>query len=871
MRAHLGETRVERSASVPIIERLPALRAAQEAVRRPRSTVLRWLAAVTDTSGYLARIAWLCIYPLLAFAGGVVMLGFVAQTREFYAQFASPVAFAGMRASHGWLFAISVLLWAAALWYACRVLLARRYPADAAVPEPLAPFAARVRTWMPRVLGYFGLLVAACMLATYAPGQPSTDGLVALCVLHLAVHALLGSLLQLPAAFRLPVLACTAAVALTGYSIAGDFRFAALQAASALAALLIVATAGALLASHRLAYRIALAVVALGALLAFGRATGIDGRLVAAGVAVAASGFFVVVTERRRWFAPCFEGVEGSAADAAFQHASLPFGTRVVLGTALAVFAAAVLGFYFAPHALGALFGALAIVFIGFAVWMLGGVLVFVHWPKAHGLPSLAPAPLILAAVLSTYADNHALFGTRYRSGPDARADLAADFARWRRARIEEGDAADAPVIFVAAAGGGLRAATWTARALAAADEATCGAFGRRVYAISGVSGGSLGAATYVALKADAQSPNRSKAPGVPCKPGRAVAPATGDPVPGPLDRESTPGPLGRAVEAVLGRDFLAPVVGSFLFTDAFQRWIPAPLIVRDRGWVLAEHWQDAWREVQGSDRFRAPLPALYADDAQRRLPQLFLNATSVDTGRRAIASAVRIDAPDTIDLYADGLKTDGLPLAHAVLNSARFTYVSPAGTLIGRRDRDEGVADRLVDGGYFDNSGAETVLDAIAALTRAGLLVPGQAHVVLISNDTAIPRLCRDREPVRRDVSVGRIAAHTPASSETLAPVMTMLSTRVARALLAMERVVRTLGCDRIIEWGMYADRYPGGSAEGEREPALGWFLSQNSVRLIGTLARDYADALPFALAGCAPKPQARATLTALPPARCG
>ena len=50
----------------------------------------------------------------------------------------------------------------------------------------------------------------------------------------------------------------------------------------------------------------------------------------------------------------------------------------------------------------------------------------------------------------------------------------------------------------VNAHGGGLRAAVFTAQVLARADDATCGGFGKQVAAFSGVSGGSVGIATYL-------------------------------------------------------------------------------------------------------------------------------------------------------------------------------------------------------------------------------------------------------------------------------------------------------------------------------------------------------------------------------------
>lgn len=798
----------------------PIVRAWRNFWRSPWRRIGVWIQRFGQRSGYIARVLWLCIYPVIAFLVGVAMLGLVDQTREFYAQFGSRDAFAGVRPSQAWLFGLSVLLWAAALWYTTRLLLGQRYPRDESVPHDVQRFAEKTRIWVPRGFGYFGLLVAACMLATFAPRAPETTGLAALCALQVAAHALIMSVIGRPVRFLAPIFASVCAAGFAA-ATATDTPQALLIAMAQIVGTQVLLGAVGSWAAHRPAWlRIGMTAVLVAATAFYAMRVDADRRMFAVVLAVVASAFFAFTIVRRQWLMSC--AVDGAIERApAVQRVGLTPATRRVMVAVLICLAGLILGFYWMPQWLGESLGALAIVFIGLAVWMMFGVLVFVHWPKRHGLPSLALLPVVLVTLFSTRADNHALYGTQFRTGPDPRADLVADFTRWHQARLAQGDAPDAPVMFVAAAGGGLRAAHWTARVLAAIDDATCNAFGRRMYAISGVSGGSLGAATYVALKAD--------------QPADAACPAM-----------QQPAPLSHSVERVLGRDFLAPVVGSFLFTDALQRWIPTPIIVRDRAWVLAEHWADAWHEAQGSDRLHAPLGALYADDAARRLPMLFLNATSVDTGRRAIATEVRLSAPDAIDVYAAGLKTDGLSLAQAVLNSARFTYVSPAGTLIGQHDANVGVADRLVDGGYFDNSGAETLLDVIGTLERNGVLQARQAYVVLISNEATAARLCRDANAVPPDVSVGAITAHTPGSSETLSPIEAMMSTRVARASLAMERVVRQVGCDHVIELGMFADRYPQEMRDSAREPALGWFLSRNSVRLIELLAAEYGGAEP-------------------------
>jgi len=49
---------------------------------------------------------------------------------------------------------------------------------------------------------------------------------------------------------------------------------------------------------------------------------------------------------------------------------------------------------------------------------------------------------------------------------------------------------------------------------------------------------------------------------------------------------------------------------------------------------------------------------------------------------------------------------------------SARFTYVSPAGTLV----KDGEVHGRVVDGGYFENSEATTTLEVLLTIDQLAL-----------------------------------------------------------------------------------------------------------------------------------------------------
>ena len=84
------------------------------------------------------------------------------------------------------------------------------------------------------------------------------------------------------------------------------------------------------------------------------------------------------------------------------------------------------------------------------------------------------------------------------------------------------------------------------------------------------------------------------------------------------------------------------------------------------------------------------------------------LNSTHVQTGQRVVTSAFTWKRLSALDLFDTGLDTADVSFVGAVHNSARFTYVSPAGAYYDKTAR---FAGQLVDGGYFDNSGACTLV----------------------------------------------------------------------------------------------------------------------------------------------------------------
>ena len=215
-----------------------------------------------------------------------------------------------------------------------------------------------------------------------------------------------------------------------------------------------------------------------------------------------------------------------------------------------------------------------------------------------------------------------------------------------------------------------------------------------------------------------------------------------------------------------------------------------------------------------------------------RPWPALFLNATRVETGRRSVASNLRFDHlhENGNALFAvvdDQLADIGhdLPLSAAAHNSARFPGVSPAGHW---RDANGEITGRLVDGGYFENYGAETILDLLQLIrNETGVAEDGSLknltlHVVAISSDPGLP-VPYSSKPVRKPSSV----AH-----EVMSPLGTLLNTRSARGVEALHRLETAT---RDLNGRFYHFRMlPPDDADGVSNPPLGWTLSANARQRI-------------------------------------
>lgn len=475
-------------------------------------------------------------------------------------------------------------------------------------------------------------------------------------------------------------------------------------------------------------------------------------------------------------------------------------------------------GFLVWPVELPRLLGTPAIVMTGFAGIALFGGLVLTYAFLANGQPGGTALVLALALLFGLFNDNHWLRLTE-RTSSLAPQPALTRLQSWRNAHQGATPGPHQPLVLVAASGGGIRAAYWTASTLARLESIP--GFADHLFAISGVSGGSVGAAVYTALERRQLDTAYAANPARPCAAG------------------ADPALLGQVREA-LGADFLSPVVAGLLFPDLVQRLLPFPVAAADRQRFLELGFErslgDAPNPLSGA------FLDLYAGPQGDCLPSLLLNTTSVESGQRAILSNLQVGGfSDTLDLFAAPFALQGIRLSAAAGASARFTYVSPPGGLA--RSADGQMEQRIVDGGYFENSGAASALDLLRLLrgpdTPHGGADPAAAQppypiLILLRNDPRAPAVChRASAPPPSAADAADRVASDAFLSEIAAPLRALLAARRARGRLAevdAAREVEAMG-GAVIELQLTVVPPPGArplSAAQLAEPPLGWSLSR-------------------------------------------
>ncbi len=292
--------------------------------------------------------------------------------------------------------------------------------------------------------------------------------------------------------------------------------------------------------------------------------------------------------------------------------------------------------------------------------------------------------------------------------------------------------------IVLSADGGGLRAAFFTASVLAQADDWTCGRFGEHVRAASGVSGGSIGLATWAVMRQEyvRAERRRGRLPWGECWAAQSAL--------APVDL-----PLTRLVQYTLRQDHLSmPLFG------ALTRDLLLPTGTAQRGQYLVDSWQGAAVAVLGAvypdqsdwSAFAGPLRDL---TAELQVPPVFaFNATEVDSGD----ALTMWSGPGHMDQPAE------LSVGVAALNSARFPIISPSATYMRST-----TAVRVVDGGFFDNSGAIVLSTAMHAMDVG---IPMNARYIRINGSAPVDDgRCEQFQSLLNKNPMGQIQVTSPAA----------------------------------------------------------------------------------------------------------
>ncbi|MGH4026569.1 MAG: hypothetical protein ACRDRV_18495, partial [Pseudonocardiaceae bacterium] len=422
------------------------------------------------------------------------------------------------------------------------------------------------------------------------------------------------------------------------------------------------------------------------------------------------------------------------------------------------------------------------------------------------------------------------------------------------------------PLVLVAAQGGGIRGAVWTALVLecvfgpgpvagstgcAGQDKGATPAEATRtvrqrplpVLLASGSSGGSLGLAVWSARRVDLAA-------------GGAFA-------------AQTPS----HVETALSADFVAPELARLLFGDG-----PHLLLghnTTDRAAVLESAWERPWPDgrVGLARGLRESYQLANGTPGQWRIPILALNGMQVEDGCRLVASPVDfqisvfgrsagsapegdLDTPSRNVCGSDLNSTSALtrvlprttelvdhlcpdtdvPLSTAAHLSARFPFVSPTGR-VPRGDCPDTAGlllpqsvSYVTDGGLFDNSGAATAVSAWRALApfAAADESAGRPCVVplFLQIDNSSPGEAR--------------AGPEPPPFELLAPATAMLAEVDSRQAVARANAETDFGTPRspagspVRAYGQAIDsRYFRVALTGQPgpDPPLGWTLAASTV----------------------------------------
>lgn len=403
---------------------------------------------------------------------------------------------------------------------------------------------------------------------------------------------------------------------------------------------------------------------------------------------------------------------------------------RTFLGITLLGVAVGFVMYLYFPFEWGRIWGPLPTLLTGLTVWV--PILSFLVWVGAKlrfPIPKLVLGFFLVNSYTGWFdvRDVPVVEGVVRNPAPPV-----VRFTEWLKNRpdLDQYKGKSYPVIFVYAEGGGIRAATHTAITLARLQD-QCPNFAQHLFAVSGVSGGSLGATVFaasVAFKPEMPSGFSTR-------------------------KSTTAGDHERLVTEVLSNDLLSGILGRMFFTDLPHQILPIPgMNGCDRSKALALGLERSWTEATGGDQTLSRPLCEWVGLTNGAVPSLCLNGTCVETGRPVVISDLALQLNSRSFHCSDELGPNrDLRAADAAGLSARFPIVTTSGVLrgitvgVGPNAEPANTSFRIVDGGYYDNSGLASLMAVLQSITDAGPDAPRFKLILLrigmrASTSTALP-----------------------------------------------------------------------------------------------------------------------------------
>jgi hypothetical protein len=187
-------------------------------------------------------------------------------------------------------------------------------------------------------------------------------------------------------------------------------------------------------------------------------------------------------------------------------------------------------------------------------------------------------------------------------------------------------------------------------------------------------------------------------------------------------------------------------------------------------------------------------------------------------------------------------VELDDVRLDTAALNSARFPFISPAGSI---RNRDRAIVDRIVDGGYFENYGALSAKEiAIAihaaqpALAPVVVVISNDPDDILTLDDDAVASEAKIKADLKNQRNLQEKKARATANgnepvTDIVTPLITVANTRTAHGILGVDQLPSTLR-DAMSNCAAQNDLIPVRvwpqhleTGDGSRAVSMSWWLS--------------------------------------------